>query len=270
MKKLQAVILVFLGCILFSNAAETPVNTKTDTCLYAPVWICPVIGKVISPFGSRGGRTHTGADIKLHKGDTVYAACSGKVTMAQTYYAYGKLITLLHEKGCETYYSHLSKILIEKGDSVKCGQPIGLGGRSGNATTEHLHFEIRKDKKTVNPEKYFQFTSGLILKSPISGQEIVTPPMLANSGKSVSNSKISVKTSKDGKPIELIIGQEEATTAEKNTENNSIVAQVNVVVQKGDTLYALAKRYNTTVENLLEVNQLKNNLLHIGQVLKLQ
>lgn len=111
----------------------------------------PFLGKVISPYGKRGKIMHTGTDIKLQKGDTVKAAFTGVVTKASNYYGYGKLIVVKHNFGIETYYAHLSKFLIKVNDTVTTGQPIGLGGRTGRATTNHLHFEIRCDKIPRNP-----------------------------------------------------------------------------------------------------------------------
>lgn len=258
-------------------AADASTLSVNDTCSLLPFWTSPVVGKVISPFGSRGGRSHTGADVKLRKGDTILAACKGVVTMAQTYYAYGKLITISHGSGIETYYSHLSKILINKGDSVACGQVIGLGGRSGNATTDHLHFEIRKDKKALNPEKYIQFNSGLVLKSPVNNQEVAKIPLLADNQKNASKITISAKTNKLGTPYELVVSAGSpsvaATSPNDSAEKSAITSgeiPSSVVVQKGDTLYSLAKRYNTTVEDLLAINELNGNLLKIGQVLKLK
>lgn len=107
-------------------------------------WAYPLPGgKVISPFGARGGRRHTGTDIKTRPNDDILAAFDGVVIMSQRYSAYGNCIILKHANGLETLYSHNSKNLVRVGQVVKAGEKIALTGRTGRATTEHLHFECR-------------------------------------------------------------------------------------------------------------------------------
>lgn len=119
-------------------------------------WAYPLPGaKVISPFGRRGGRSHSGVDIKTKANDNIYAAFAGVVTMSQNYSGYGKCIRIKHPNGLETLYSHNSKNLVKVGDKVKAGQLIALTGRTGRATTEHLHFECRVAGRTFDPGKIF-------------------------------------------------------------------------------------------------------------------
>ena len=107
-------------------------------------WSYPLPGgKVISPFGSRGGRHHSGTDIKTRPNDAILAAFDGVVIMSQRYSAYGNCIILKHANGLETLYSHNSKNLVRVGQQVKAGEKIALTGRTGRASTEHLHFECR-------------------------------------------------------------------------------------------------------------------------------
>jgi murein DD-endopeptidase MepM/ murein hydrolase activator NlpD len=110
---------------------------------------------VLSPFGPRGGRFHTGLDIRDHRGggDPVRAARAGKVIRAQVMSGYGKLVEIRHEDGFSTRYAHLRRIRVRKDQWVKAGQIIGEVGRTGRATTEHLHFEILTPKyRFMNPE----------------------------------------------------------------------------------------------------------------------
>ena len=108
--------------------------------------------KVISPYhNNRGGHRHTGVDLKTRPNDPIYAVFDGVVTMSKNYYGYGNCIIIKHDNGMETLYSHNSKNLVKEGDRVKCGQQIALTGRTGRATTEHLHFELRKNGKPQNP-----------------------------------------------------------------------------------------------------------------------
>lgn len=111
--------------------------------------------KVISPYGSRGGRRHTGVDIKKTANDEILAAFDGTVTMSQRYFAYGNCIKIKHDNGLETLYSHNSKNLVKVGDRVKAGQVIGLTGQTGRATTPHLHFECHINGRNFDPGYIF-------------------------------------------------------------------------------------------------------------------
>jgi len=110
--------------------------------------------KVISPYADRR-MNHAGTDLKTFANDTIRAAFDGIVRMAKPYYAYGNLLVLRHYNGLETIYSHNSKHLVKQGEYVKAGTPIALVGRTGRATTEHLHFEVRVNGQHFNPELLF-------------------------------------------------------------------------------------------------------------------
>ena len=84
----------------------------------------PCTGKVISPFGPRSGRMHTGTDIKMNKGDTIYASFHGEVTRACYYYGYGNMVAIDHGNNIATSYSHLSIILVSRGE--KKANPLDL------------------------------------------------------------------------------------------------------------------------------------------------
>ncbi|MGN0233270.1 MAG: M23 family metallopeptidase [Bacteroidaceae bacterium] len=117
-------------------------------------WCYPLPGgKVISPFG--GSRRHGGTDIKTKAGDTIRAAFPGEVILSGPYYAYGNFIVLRHANGLETAYSHNVRNLVKKGAWVHAGQPIALVGRTGRATTEHLHFETRVRGKAFDSSKIY-------------------------------------------------------------------------------------------------------------------
>lgn len=119
-------------------------------------WCYPLEGsKVISPFG--GSRRHSGVDIKTHPNDDIKAVFDGVVRFSQPYYGYGNVIVIRHANGLETLYSHNSRNLVKVGDHVKAGDVIALTGRTGRATTEHCHFEVRVNGKIVNPSKLFDF-----------------------------------------------------------------------------------------------------------------
>ena len=118
--------------------------------------------KVISPYGKRGGRTHSGVDLKTKPNDQIYAAFEGEVIFSDVYHGYGNYIRIKHPNGLETCYSHNSKNLVKKGDHVRAGQVIALVGQTGRATTPHLHFEVRINGQTRNPANYFDLNKGTL------------------------------------------------------------------------------------------------------------
>ena len=118
--------------------------------------------KVISPYGTRRG--HSGADLKTCAGDTIRAAFSGVVRMSKPYAAYGNVVVIRHSNGLETIYSHNGKYLVQSGDWVLAGQPVALTGRTGRATTEHLHFETRINGQHFNPDLIFNLKEGTLRK----------------------------------------------------------------------------------------------------------
>lgn len=112
--------------------------------------------KLISPYAGRR-KHHSGVDLKTHAHDTIVSAFDGIVRLSKPYYAYGNVIVVRHYNGLETVYSHNSKNFVKPGDEVKAGQPIALTGRTGRATTEHLHFEVRVNGQHFNPNIFFNF-----------------------------------------------------------------------------------------------------------------
>ena len=113
--------------------------------------------RVISPYG--GARRHSGVDLKTKPNDEIYAAFDGEVVASGPYYGYGNCIRIKHASGLETLYSHQSKNMVKKGDKVKAGQVIGLTGRTGRATTEHLHFEVSFGGKRLDPAIIFDHSN---------------------------------------------------------------------------------------------------------------
>ena len=113
--------------------------------------------RVISPYG--GARRHSGVDLKTKPNDEIYAAFDGEVVASGPYYGYGNCIRIKHAYGLETLYSHQSKNMVKKGDKVKAGQVIGLTGRTGRATTEHLHFEVSFGGKRLDPAIVFDHSN---------------------------------------------------------------------------------------------------------------
>jgi murein DD-endopeptidase MepM/ murein hydrolase activator NlpD len=201
----------------------------------------PTTGKVISRFGPRSGRMHTGTDIKKEKGDTIFAAFDGQVSMSRYYHGYGNLVVLDHGNSLETYYSHLSKCLVKPGEPVKIGMPIGLAGATGRATTSHLHFEIREQGKPYDPELVFDFENRCIHDHVLKSENLAA-------------------LNKELKP---------AKKTQTTTSSLQSVVSQNYIVRAGDSLYKIAKRSKTTITTLCNLNHLTEaTILQIGQVIK--
>lgn len=128
-----------------------------------PQWQIPLSGEITSAFGSRihpiNGQesTHTGVDIAAPEGKTIVAAFPGTVTNTGYDDANGHYIVVEHEGGITTVYAHLLSVSVVKGETVSPRIKIGEVGSTGISTGPHLHFEIKKDGKSVNPEEYVSF-----------------------------------------------------------------------------------------------------------------
>lgn len=115
-------------------------------------FLWPVKGRVISLFGMRGGVKHDGIDIKAPEGASVRAAAAGIVVfVSSAMKGYGKIIIIKHSEGLYTVYAHNENNLVEKGQKVSKGAIIATVGKTGNAETYHLHFEVRQGKVAKNP-----------------------------------------------------------------------------------------------------------------------
>jgi len=98
-------------------------------------------------------RPHHGVDYAAPYGSPVYAVAEGVVKYAGWLGGYGKTVIIKHSNGFETLYGHLSSILVKAGDRVGQGHMIGRVGSTGLSTGPHLHFEVRKDGRLLNPLK---------------------------------------------------------------------------------------------------------------------
>jgi len=101
-------------------------------------------------------KMHYGTDFSLPTGSPVYATGDGVVEFVKTKFSgYGKYMRIKHGFGYQTLYAHLSEFLVKPGQKVKRGQVIAYSGNSGGSTAPHLHYEVIKDGKKVNPVNYF-------------------------------------------------------------------------------------------------------------------
>ncbi len=271
-----------------------PLLTENDH-----TYIIPCKGKIISPFGYRGGRVHSGTDIKLALNDEVYAAFDGEVRMAKRYSGYGNLVVIRHKNGLETYYGHLNAIKVKINQEVKAGDLIGLGGRTGRASTTHLHFETRFMGDAFNSAKLFDYDN-FTLKSDT---------MTIDKNTFIKSKKFVYKRNKNGKrirvsikePVEELISTNNttvfyqdqtanttpsfelntATEPSTMTEKTETISKKKAVtpkkatssykVRKGDTLSQIARNNGTSIKKICEINHLKENaILSLGKTIKLK
>ena len=116
-------------------------------------WVSSYFGYRTDPFNGRIAH-HDGIDIAGKKGSDVIAVAAGVVTWAGKRYGYGKLVEINHGNGYVTRYGHCEKVLVSVGDTVKKGQEVAAMGSSGRSTGPHVHFEVIKDGRGVDPIKY--------------------------------------------------------------------------------------------------------------------
>ena len=119
----------------------------------APALTWPAPGPITSPFGGR--RHHPGIDIDGVTGDPARAAGAGTVVLAGAapsgFSGYGNVVMIDHGGGIATLYAHLSRVDVAAGQPVQQGQQIGAIGATGEATGDHLHFEVRVNNAPTDP-----------------------------------------------------------------------------------------------------------------------
>lgn len=117
----------------------------------------PISGVITSRFGSRESirsYPHNGLDIAAPYGTKVKSATDGTVTFSGYNGSYGNLVIIGCGNGVEIYYGHCSKLLVNVGENIKAGDIIGEVGSTGNSTGNHLHFEIKVNGTSVDPQNY--------------------------------------------------------------------------------------------------------------------
>ena len=208
------------------------------------------------------GRQHYGTDIKVYIGDTIRAAFSGKVRIAkdQGYRkGYGKYVVIRHPNGLETVYGHMSKHLVQEGQVLRAGDPIGLGGNTGRSTGPHLHFETRLLGEKINPENLFSFEAGDIRGDYYVYRRGGHSQLMA--AHDLSNLP----------PVETEVAEAKAAESKAFQQQKMDRSKRSVIykVRSGDTLSKIAKKYGVTIDRLCRLNNIsRNKVLRPGQILK--
>ena len=212
-------------------------------------FVLPFNGNVTSEFGWRKRRPHYGTDIDLETGDTVMAAFDGMVRIAKLNRSYGNVVIIRHKNGLETVYAHLSKILVEPGQTLEAGQIIGLGGNTGHSFGAHLHFEMRYLGQAIDAEDFIDFATGSLKKNEC----MIT--------------KADVETKYDLRALHS--RQKRDLNLARVTGSKSKHGKV-YTVKRGDTLGRIAQRNHTTIKAICKKNGIKQTkVLRLGQKLKI-
>jgi murein DD-endopeptidase MepM/ murein hydrolase activator NlpD len=246
------------GMLDKSKQAALPLNPQGENSFVFP---CINKSHVISAYGLRSGRMHTGTDIKQNLGDSIVAAWDGVVRMAnKSYYGYGGTVVIRHSNGLETLYAHLSQIEVAPNQIVKAGELIGKAGRTGRATTEHLHFETRFLYTHFNPKLIIDFENHRLCADTLF----------------VKNGKFHGKDAEDSEDFD----KDEVTEVMEDEDLLAIIVEdiksassitIHHIVKKGDTLYSLSRKYNISIQEICALNNInENNVLSIGQKIKVR
>lgn len=211
----------------------------------------PYKGRITSRYGIRWRRNHNGIDIALKVGDTICSTFDGRVRFSKcTDTGYGTLVIIRHDNGLETYHGHLSARLVEEGERVVAGQPIGLGGNSGRSTGPHLHFECRYMGQSFDPERIIDFRTGRLRRDEF---------LLRRSYFSIYSK------------YEQDFNAEQEVYAADKKERAASAERRYYKVRNGDNLSVIAKRNHTTVGAICRLNGIKASaVLKIGKVLRVK
>lgn len=204
-----------------------------------PLDECPLT----SHFGWRKRRWHLGTDIDLETGDPVYSVFDGIIRVAGYHSGWGRTVVVRHYNGLETLYGHLSQINFEENTIVKAGDEIAKGGNSGRSSGSHLHLETRFEGNSFDSENIFSFSRD---KTEIHSQELILTSKFWNYLRGGS-SKIVVDLEDEDEFDEE--GEEEDTPT-------NITEKVWYRVKSGDNLTKIAKKYETTVSTICQLNQI--------------
>ena len=147
--------------LVVSLLLVTTFASTTIADVKLPALVYPLMSpRVSSKFGSRKhpifkvSRHHSGIDLAAPYGAPIRAVRDGVVVFADPYAGYGNLVVIRHEREFSSHYGHCETLRVTIGQKVSAGEIIATVGSTGNSTGPHLHFELRRDGKALNPEEY--------------------------------------------------------------------------------------------------------------------
>lgn len=146
---IQAASAVALSSTTYSSSGNV-----NGIAISNPIKTSVIISSRFGEVSSSRSSTHTGLDLAVSLGTSIYSIASGTVTSASYQGSYGNLIIIDHGNGVQSYYAHCNSINVSVGDSVTADTVIGTVGSTGNSTGPHLHLEIRINGVAYNPQNY--------------------------------------------------------------------------------------------------------------------
>lgn len=243
----------------------------------------PIVGRISSPFGTRGRRNHNGVDIPLRVGEPIYAAFDGKVRYAKfNNGGFGNLVIVRHPNGLETWHAHLSKLNVHPNDYVKSGQIIGFGGNTGRSYGAHLHFEVRYKDQNFDPQFLFDFPEGQLKymtfaldRSYLNIHSRATDQLVEDEDFDPTT-VVFASGDQDGETILERIERAERdgdkiATAAAAPKPAVAPTKVYHTVRSGDTLGGIAIRHKSTVTKICQLNGIsRTTKLQIGKKLRVK
>ncbi len=221
------------------NPYHVPIDSiKDSTRIDLRGFVMPFPNYITSKFGPRRYRYHFGTDIKLQVGDTIRCAWDGQVRIINYEpRGYGNYVVVRHDNGLETVYAHMSRILVDDGERIFAGEPVGLGGNTGRSTGSHLHFEVRYLGNAFNTEQIINYEN-YALKDSL-----------------------------------YFITRKSTYAHSRQARNMQAGGQGSryYVVRQGDSLSLIAKRFGTSVNALCRLNGISaNSVIRVGQKLRVR
>lgn len=179
---------------------------------------------------------HRALDIDLKTGEPVVAMFDGIVRYAQyNKGGFGNLVIVRHYNGLETYYAHFSMIKVKPNQKVKAGEVLGFGGNTGRSYNPHLHLEVRFMDNQLDPLSFIDWTNKCLKTNElVLNQKVFQPWTLG------------------------IFNEVPETRIDKPKKLPEIPGAVYHIIKKGETLYSISQKYQTTVKEICTLNKISN------------
>lgn len=234
--------------------------------------------KIKTTYGeTKNGGFHPGIDLKTEPQTLVKSCFDGVVRIATYYGDYGLMVVVRHYNGLETVYAHLDKLCVTPHQIVKAGQVIGQTGTTGNTKEYILHFETRFMNEYFDPELVIDFEEEDVLQNnmalmsrdfniipleevgnwkPAAPKPTATAPTVKPAVNQEVKQEVAAQPQKEQAEEETV--EETPKTETVNPTTTPQETAVYHTVKAGENLYRISVKYNTTVDNILKLNNLKN------------
>ena len=201
------------------------------------------------------GRQHTGFDFSVTKNEPVVACFDGVVRITKKYDEYGNTVVIRHYNGLETVYALLDQVCVVTEQIVKAGELIGYVRPVNPTPRNTLHFETRFLNEFFNPEKIINFTERKLQSNLLT----LTP-----------NDFTYISVLKQNSIDRQIETKPDPNSSREELLNTPHSLPVFHTVAKGETIYRICTNYNITEEQLRSLNDIKGNIIAVGQKLRVK